>query len=460
MSVKLLKRSDIVLGYMAQFLNLAVGIIVLPAALRTLAPTDLNFWLILNYVYTFSALMESSFSPNISRNITFVLSGLKELVPWGFKLRGSSSVNAPDSVDWTLYKSLIKSVNIIYLFLSIFLFIILNFVGTPMITSGGNAGYENLWYVYLIAISAGIYFGKFAAVTTGWGHIGANNIALISSKLIYILLSFLSLYFGFGIKGLVYSFVVQAVVARLIPIFYWYKIEKIGKYKEENVQKTLVVLLPNSFRTMLTAISGFAITRGIVFVASSSLGGEVVAPFTLSHQVVTVVCSVAVVFVQLAQAQITKYSAENNREQVIRNLVVSLRMMILVIVLGALTVTTLGQEILEILGSKTLLAGSSIILLLFFVGLLETNHSLFASFIMAKNEVPFVVPAAISALCIIAGAYWMISVYQSLVGAIFIQLLVQAAFNNWYWPKVYLQSLNLRAKDLVSLVFRLKRGVG
>jgi len=76
MAVKLLKRSDIFLGYAAQFLNLAVGIIVLPAALRVLAPSDLNFWLVLNYVYTFSALMESSFSPNIRRNIYFVLFGV------------------------------------------------------------------------------------------------------------------------------------------------------------------------------------------------------------------------------------------------------------------------------------------------------------------------------------------------------------------------------------------------
>jgi len=460
MAVKLLRRSDIILGYTAQFLNLAVGIIVLPAALRMLAPSDLNFWLILNYVYTFSALMESSFSPNISRNITFVLSGLKDLVPWGFKPQDISSENSTESVDWGLYKSLIKSVNIIYLFLSIFILFVLFFMGTPMITKSGEGGYESLWYIYLVAISAGIYFGKFAAVTTGWGHVGVNNIALISSKLIYILLSFLSLYLGYGIMGLVYSFVIQAFVARIVPIFYWYRIEKIGKAEERAVQKTLFVLLPNSFRTMVTAISGFAITRGIVFVASANLGGETVAPFTLSHQVVTVVCSVAVVFVQLAQAQIAKFSADNNREQVIRNLVVSLRMMVLVIVVGALGVLTVGQEILALLGSKTSLADSSVVLFLFFVAILETNHSLFAAFIMAKNEVPFVVPAVVSALCIIAGSYWTISVYQSVLGAVFIQFLVQAAFNNWYWPKVYLKSLNLSVKDLASLVFRLKRGVG
>lgn len=455
MAVKLLKRSDIVLGYTAQFLNLAVGIIVLPAALRMLAPPDLNFWLILNYVYTFSALMESSFSPNISRNVTFVLSGVKELIPWGVSSQRNDGNSLGDNVDWNLYRSLTKSIRIIYLCLSIFLFVLLLFVGTPLIVGGGDGDYANLWYVYLVAISVGVFFGKFASITTGWGHVAVNNIALISSKLLYIFLSFLSLYYGFGIKGLVYSFVVQSLVARLVPIFYWYKIEKIGNAVKGNAQNTLKVLLPNSFRTMLTAISGFSITRGLVFVANANLGGEATAPFTLSHQIVTVVCSVAVVFVQLAQAQIAKYSADNNREQVVRNLVISLRMMVLIILAGAFVVTIGGQQILDLLGSKTSLAESSIVLLLFFIGLLETNHSLFASFIMAKNEVPFVVPAIISALCVIGGSFWVISTYKSVLGAILIQFLVQAAFNNWYWPKVYLKSLNLNIKELVSKVFGL-----
>lgn len=460
MAVKLLKRSDIILGYAAQFLNLAVGVIVLPAALRMLAPSDLNFWLILNYVYTFSALMESSFSPNISRNITFVLSGVKELVPWGVKSKRDDGTSFGSNVDWGLYKSLAKSVGIIYVGLSIILFLLLLFVGTSLVVGGTESDYASLWYLYIFVISVGVFFGKFAAVTTGWGHVGVNNIALISSKLLYILLSFLSLYYGFGIRGLVYSFVVQSLVARLVPIFYWYKIEEIGSYAAVFSQTTLKVLLPNSFRTMVTAMSGFAITRGLVFVANSKLGGEATAPFTLSHQVVTVACSVAVVFVQLAQAQIAKYSADNNREQVVRNLVISLRMMVFVILAGALVVTAGGQEILNLLGSKTPLAEPSVVLFLFFIGLLETNHSLFASFIMAKNEVPFVVPAIVSALCIIVGAYWAISVYNSLLGAILIQFLVQAAFNNWYWPKVYLKSLNLRVRDLVSLVFGLSRGAG
>jgi len=377
----------------------------------------------------------------------------------GVKSNNADGNSFCDSVDWGLYKSLAKSIRTIYLCLSVLLFVLLLFVGTPMVVGGAESDYTSLWYLYLIVISVGVFFGKFAAVTTGWGHVAVNNIALILSKLFYILLSFLSLYYGFGIKGLVYSFVAQSLVARLVPIFYCYKIEKIGNAVGESTRNTFRVLLPNSFRTMLTAISGFAITRGLVFVANANLGGETIAPFTLSHQVVTVVCSVAVVFVQLAQAQIAKYSADNNREQVIRNLVISLRMMVLMILAGAFFVTTIGQQILTLLGSKTPLAESSIVLFLFFVGFLETNHSLFASFIMAKNEVPFVVPAMISALCIIGGSYWMISTYKSILGAILIQFLVQAAFNNWYWPKVYLKSLNLHVKELVSMVFGLGRGV-
>lgn len=453
MTVKLLKRSDVVLGYFAQFLNLGVGIIVLPMALRMLNPEDLNFWLILNYVYTFSALMESSFSPNISRNITFVLSGVRKLSAWGFKEQDPGYKK--DGIDWNLYRSLMKSINVIYLALAIFLLFFIGVLGTYLVVEkSGILQYRNIWFLYVGFISLGVYLGKYAAVTTGWGRVDVNNRALILSKLVYIFLSFLSLYFGYGIEGLVYSFVVQSFFARFVPIYFYRTVRVPENLNQEVEVNTLNVILPNSLRTMAVAISGFIITRGIVFIANANLPVEEVAPFTLSHQVVMVVCSVAVVFVQLAQAQIAKYSADKNRIQMIRNLVVSLRMMMGFMFLGAAVIFFAGADILTLLGSKTQLVAPQMILLLFVIGLLETNHSLFASFIMAKNEVPFVGPAIISALTIMVGAYWSIYQYKSIVFALFFQFAVQAAYNNWYWPKLYLNFLELPFQDFLRLMFK------
>ena len=116
--------------------------------------------------------------------------------------------------------------------------------------------------------------------------------------------------------------------------------------------------------------------------------------------------------------------------------------------IGAVVVLLWGNMILELLHSRTLLLPAGPLLLYLAIQFLESNHSMAASLITTRNEVPYVWASVVSGACIATLTLLSLS-FTSLgvTGVILSAGVVQLCYNNWKWPLVVCRELGLAAPE-------------
>ena len=106
-------------------MRVASGLIVLPLVLRMLPQDDIGLWYVFVSVGSIATLLDFGFSNSFSRNITYIFSGVKELLAEGHVV-----VDKNQAVDYGLLKSVIKLMRLFYAavaLLFLFLFVLISF---------------------------------------------------------------------------------------------------------------------------------------------------------------------------------------------------------------------------------------------------------------------------------------------------------------------------------------------
>jgi hypothetical protein len=119
-------RKDVLWNYAATFLQIGVGVILLPFILRVFPQETVAIWTIFSTIIALSGLLDFGFNPSFARNVSYVVSGVKEL-----KANGYNTVESHDSeVDYSLLKGLISAMKWFYARAAAILFVLLATAGT------------------------------------------------------------------------------------------------------------------------------------------------------------------------------------------------------------------------------------------------------------------------------------------------------------------------------------------
>jgi hypothetical protein len=118
-----------------------------------------------------------------------------------------------------------------------------------------------------------------------------------------------------------------------------------------------------------------------------------------------------------------------------------------------------GNQILSIMGSKTLLLGTPLLATLSIILFLELNHSFCASYLTTLNEVPFVGAALISGVAIVTISIFAVSILQiGIWGMVLTQGIIQLAYNNWKWPQMAAKRMGYPFSTILATGFRELKG--
>ena len=121
----IVNKKTVVLSYITQFFQYASAIIILPIILAYLDKSTLGVWYIFLSVSSLSYLLDFGFSSSLSRNISFVFRGAKEIIK-----EGSPVLSDNGEIDYNLLRSLLYTSTRTYGRISIILFISLISLGT------------------------------------------------------------------------------------------------------------------------------------------------------------------------------------------------------------------------------------------------------------------------------------------------------------------------------------------
>ena len=270
----------------------------------------------------------------------------------------------------------------------------------------------------------------------GSGQITQNYLFLIVGRGSFAAIGIVVLLAGGGLMGLALANVASNLLARLVAVWLMRPITPHvrGPVPGHEVSAILAKLWPNAGRMGLVAISGFLITRGNVLILSTFAGLAVSASYAISLQLLTAVAMVAMLPTQITLPQVVELRLRGAMAALRHLLLGRFAFFFLAYIGGALVIVLVGQEAFALVGSHVELLPRPVLVLLAVVVMLEMNHSNAAFIITTANDIPFVLPSLISATAIVLLSAVSVWAGAGALGAIVIQGIVQAAYNNWKWP--------------------------
>lgn len=456
---------DIHWGFLAQGLNVATGILLLPLILRYLLPEEVGLWFVFLALAGLAQLLELGFQPTIARNVAYIYAGAQKLEGYGFMSPAEDTL-----LNAELLQQLFVSARKIYFAVSVAALITLSGVGSAYLLSIlPSAMFPShvipAWLIFALGYVVNFYYGYFNAFLQGRGDVTEANIIVVVSRLTMITIGSVLLIGGFGLTGLGFASLASSIISRMLARkFYWR--DALGEMSaikttkgSEEIISLVPILWPNAKRLGWVFLGSFLITRANILIASSFIGLAEAGSYGLTFQILLTLVGLSGVILNLSMPRLNADQVRGRQERVIENFGRALATGWLVFFLGATALVLFGSTLLAVVGSRSHLLDTGLLVVFIVIMFLEMNHSLCASYLTTFNEVLFVRAALISGLAIVMfSALSVIFFHLGAWGLVLSQGIIQAAYNNWKWPLETARKMGCSFSHVVGSGFRgLKR---
>lgn len=431
-------KKDIIWSYASQFLQFGAGLLLLPVILKQLSSPELAIWYIFLAMSTFANLLDFGFQPTIMRNVSYVFSGASKLLA-----KGIEEQELKGEVNYNLLYSLISTCKKIYKIVSSLILFLFGSAGTFYLFTVTKGQLDTKyvlvsWFLYIFSVSLNFYFYYYTPLLLGRGKIKESHMTIVFSKLIFIVLSYVFVLSGYGLIGISIANILGSIVNRFSSYYYFYD-KEIKKHLKDASRQVVVplfrILWYNSYRSGLVNIGAFFILKLNTFLVTYFLGLTVASQYGLTLQLAEMLMRVSVILFMTFLPLINRMRIEKNNKNILKIISKSYFISWGLYLFGFIFVLFLGNNLLDYIGSSTGLLSIQFLILLFLIIFLEMNHTIAATILTTKNEVPFVKASLISGLIIGISAlvllnYTDLGVYTVLIS----QGIVQLLYNNWKWP--------------------------
>lgn len=448
-------KSDVVWSYLAKFLGIASGLLVLPVVLNRLSAEEIGLNYLMLTIGAMVGLLDFGFSPQFGRNITYAFSGAKTLVKEGFS--PDSNLSVP---NYQLVAIVIKTAKLVYRKLSLIVLVIMLTFGTVYIykvTKGFvNVRYSLLiWIIYSFSIYFNVYYNYLSGLLTGRGMVKESSKSIILSKIVYVFLSVGLILYGCGLLSIVIANFVTPFVQRLYAYKVFYDDEMMANLPKnvtkEEVRETFSTIWYNAKKLGVVFVGAYVINKMNMFFVGLYLPLYETASYGLLVQLGTTMVTMASVFFVSFLPKFSNYQVTKEYEKLKELLAATMLLFWIIMITGSLIMFFWGEWLLDLIGSNTKLPSRWICLLYLIFSTLELNQSNFATIIVTSNRVPLVKPTLISGACIIVGTLLFLEFTDcGLLGVVVVQAVVQLAYNDWKWPLQVLRELHCDLRAFIG----------
>ncbi len=443
-------KKDVLWNYAATLLKIGVGIIVLPFILRYFPKETVAIWVIFSTIITMFPLLDFGFNPSFSRNVSYIISGVRE-----FRKEGHQVVEGnTQGVDYGLLKALIKSMKQFYARLALIFLILLLTLGTFYLhfvlrTYTGNHNEVYIAWIILCAINTyNFYTYYYDALLRGMGLIKKSKQIEVMSYLAYLLMSVILILLNLNLIAVVCAQVLMVIIKRALSYKAIYTPEFIESIRGavSVVHKDLIkTIYPNAIKLGLTNVGGFLVTRVSLFIGALYLSLDIIASYGITIQIITVISSFATAYFATYQPQIVQYRTYGNIEKIRQIYLRSCKIIFSVFAVFGLILIFFGNDILLILRSQTMLLPKSFTSVALLIYLLEANHATAGNLLLTKNEVPFFKASLVAGgITLILLFVFLKTTILGVWGLILAQGIAQVIYQNWKWPLEAFKDINIK----------------
>lgn len=450
-------KTTVVWGYAATLLSVASGLIVLPLILRLLTPDEVGVYYLLLTITGFLALFDLGFSPQISRNLTFVLTGAQELRKDGYEA-GEEKINP------FLLKGLVEVSKKIYQKIAISVILALLFIGTPYIyyvTKGQlSLGYIiPVWVLYCAGSTLSMYFYYLTAFMEGKGAVKKTKQIIVLSKTIYILCISILLLLGLKLWAVVIGNFVYIIFYVILSklCFYSHEIKDtlFGVKIEKKIEREIFdKIWYNAKKIAVVYFGGFVINKFGMFISGVYLTLSDVASLGLLIQLTSLISAISENSFLVSQPEMASLRVQDNKNILISKFSETIAIYFLLFVIGSLFLIFCMPYVLMLIKSNTSLPSVEIMSLYCVIILLERHHSTCMAYISTGNRVPYMKSMIIAGIVIVLGSFIVLKFTSlGIIGLFMVQGLTQLVYNNWKWPYEAMKELKISYCIFVKIGF-------
>lgn len=431
-----LTKKDIIWGFTAQGLSIALWVVLLPVVLRYLSPVELGMWLVFNTIAGLAQLAELGFQPTLARNVSYLYAGAQDLVSTGMQSGPTGELNGP------LLAAVHGASRKIYRIMTLLVAGILWLGGTVYLQSVIPAGVSRgeiltAWFLFSAGYIVNFYFGYLTSFLQGRGDMIQANKVVTASKVSQLFISVALVMGKGGLVGLGLASLLSTLVSRFLAYHYVFGRDhaemRQPKAPPGEVHRICKVIWHNSGRYGLVLVGAFLITRANILIAASKLGVAQSASYVLALQMFIVIQTMATLPFNLVLPQLNMCRAQGRGPDLLRVFSTSVALALILFLAGGTALVLGGAPVLRLLRSRTILPPTPLLAGMAVVFLLELNHGICANFIATGNQVPFVRAALVTGACIVAGS-WILARPLGVAGLLLSTAFCQVCYNNWKWP--------------------------
>jgi hypothetical protein len=454
-----ISKKDIIWSYFAQFFSIISGIITLPLILKTLSEDEIGLNYLLVSFGSLVSLFDFGFSSQFGRNVSYIFGGAQSL-----KKEGVVICENPSTINYRLLATMIHTAKFVYRRIGLIVIAIMLTLGTYYVfkVTNGFISVKNsfvIWITFSFSMFFEIYYSYYSSLLIGKGMIMESRKALVYSRIVYVSLSFLFLYCGLGLFGIVLSNLIAPFVNRLISYNYFFSKEIKLKIEEFSISKVEIeelfkIVWFNSKKLGLVFIAGYAINKFSLFIAGLYLPLSVISSYGLMVQLVSIISTLSGTFFIINQSRFSALRVKGNEKLLLSEFAFTMFIYYFLFILGAIFILFICPVMLNIIGANAKLPSMIILFGYLIVVLLEGNHSNFAGFIVTKNDIPFVKSALIAGFAIVIGDYFSLAyTAHGIMGLLFVQGFAQLVYANWKWPHVVLREFGINFFTFLKIGF-------
>lgn len=438
-------------GAIAQGVQIATALALLPFIGVYLSPDEIGVWYLLLTFQNLALLIDSGSSQGFVRFYSLARSGASKLSGCGFVASKEGGMNA----------SLVSNLLVLNRYWHVLLGFIFLVIALPL-----------LWIIVINGLSpnADLLMLSFGCLFFGVGvafYLSASWMAaylfslelqptffrfLIIYRILFFFISGAMLLLGLGILSLGIANLLAVIAAIYYLRTRFYSVVQyhllLGSYNRGLVSDIWKIWGKN----VLVSLGGFIGNRGVLIVVASAYGLAAAGKFGISMQLFFAVLALSQLIFQLAAPRMSILRVKNKLTD-LRALVTRLMFFyIALFTVGCGFVVFLMPLLLVYIDSNIQLLAIGPLLLMALIYGLEGNHSNYALAISTENKIPYFLPSIITASIIFVGTVFVSYSGHSLIWVLAVQGGAHLLYNNWKWPWMFYSSTRAipRAPDFES----------
>jgi len=429
-------QSAVAWSFLGTFLRVGASVFVLPLVLRKLPPEHLGMWYVFGSLGAFALLLDLGFEATITRMASYVWAGAPRLTAFGFH---DSDADASREPNRPLFRDLLATLRAYYLALGLAVLLLLGVGGGAWVWQKSAhlpdaTTIRGAWCVYALGVTLNFVGGRWPALLGGIGAIRTAQQIGVAGLLVYYALAVAGLSLGYGLWSLVVALFVMGIVVRALGRTVFARVAALpeGIPAPRLHREIFAAIWPNAWRTGLVALGAFLIVQANTLICSAFLGLATTASYGISFQLVSMLVGLSAVWVQVKLPLINQLRVAGSFEEITRLFATRMRLVVASFFAGSLAIFFLAPPVLQLLGSRTELLPPPLLGALLLIQFLEMHHSQYASLVLTENRNPFLRPALLSGVLIVAASV-LLAPRLGVWGLLLSAGVVQLCFNNW-WP--------------------------